>query len=278
MGTAATAPLPTPETPLVESDWTTLSNSRSYHFVTAGPEQAPALVFLHGYTDSWRSGELLFPHLAGDFRIFALDQRGHGQTDNDFDRFTIADFAADAADFIRHVVRRPVVLVGHSLGSLVAQRVAAEHRDLVTRLVLISSAETSAGNPALLELREALEALGDTIPRQFAWDFQASTALRPLPPGQLDVFIQESLRLRPATWRRTADGLLGDNRVVAGQIGVPTLVLWGDGDGVFSAASQQRLKALLRKGTLITYPGVGHAPNWEIPEIVADDILAFAKA
>jgi pimeloyl-ACP methyl ester carboxylesterase len=280
MSRAAILPAPTSvESSSIVSDWTTLTNGRSFHFVTAGPEAAPALLFLHGYTDSWRSAELLIPYLSEHFRFFALDQRGHGESDRDFDRFSLDDFAADAADFIRHAIRRPVILVGHSLGSLAAQRVAAEHKELVTHLVLIGSADTAAGNPAPIALRQALEELGgDAIPQQFAWDFQASTVAKPLGPGQLEVFVGESLRLRPEVWRKAADGLLTDTKIVAGQIDAPTLLLWGELDGVFDADAQQRLTALLKRGRLIAYPEVGHAPNWEIPEAVARDIVAFARA
>jgi pimeloyl-ACP methyl ester carboxylesterase len=264
------------EPPSIESDWTTLSNLRTYHFVKAGPETAPALLFLHGYADSWRSGELLIPHLRDHFRIYALDQRGHGQTDDEFDRFTIDDFAADAADFIRWVIGGPVVLVGHSLGSLVAQRVAAEHKDLVSRLVLIGSADTAAANPALLELQAELARLDGEIPRAFVQDFQAGTIGKPLFLSQLDVFVAESMRVSPIVWRKTAEGLAADNRVVAAHIAAPTLVVWGAEDGVFGLDAQHRLMALLKDGRLRVYPEVGHAPNWEEPETVARDIIAFA--
>jgi pimeloyl-ACP methyl ester carboxylesterase len=280
----ATAPRPVthahphlPDGNGVTSEWITLINARSYHYVTAGPADAPPLVFLHGYTDSWRSAELLLPHLAGPFRVIALDQRGHGASDFDFERFSIDDFAADAADFIEHVVGGPVTLVGHSLGSLVAQRLAARHPALVARLVLIGSADTAGGNPALAELVGALRELGERIPYAFARDFQASTVARPLAPAQLETFVQESLRLRPVVWRKVAAALLNDAAVVAGSISAPTLLLWGEQDGVFDAAAQDRLQALLRQVRRITYPGIGHAPHWEAPEQVARDILAFSR-
>lgn len=264
------------DAPSIETDWTTLSNLRSYHFIKAGPATAPALLFLHGYADSWRSVEPLIPHLSTHFRIYALDQRGHGQSDDDFDRFTIDDFAADAADFIRWVVGGPVILVGHSLGSLIAQRVAAEHKDLVSKLVLIGSADRASDSPALRALHDALIALGDEIPRSFVQDFQAGMISVPLFLDRLDVFAAESLRVSPVVWRKTMESLVADGKAVAGRIAAPTLVLWGAEDSVFNVNAQHRLMALLKNGRLRVYPEVGHAPNWEEPETVAHDIAAFA--
>src|SRR4051812_38635340 len=143
-----------PDSGAVASEWTTLLNLRSYHYVTAGPEDAPALLYLHGYADSWRGAELLIPHLLNHFRVFALDQRGHGETDGDFDRFSLGDFAQDAADFIEHVIGGDVTLVGHCLGGLVAQQVAAHHAHLIRRLVLVGSSDSAHRNPALMALRQ----------------------------------------------------------------------------------------------------------------------------
>jgi pimeloyl-ACP methyl ester carboxylesterase len=260
----------------LSSEWVTLINCRSFHYVTAGPEDAPALLFLHGYADSWRSAELLIPSLQNHFRVFLLDQRGHGESDSDFDRFTIADFAVDAADFIETVIGRPVTLVGHSLGSLVAQRVAAHYQDLVTRLVLIGTADTSGGNPGLIDLKHALAEHGSHIPAELVRALQQCTLAQPISRDQLDIFTNESLRLQPKVWHSVATALSDDDQVIAGRIRVPTLILWGDQDRVFDLHSQHRLQRLLRQSKLTVYPEVGHAPNWEIPETVARDIIGFS--
>jgi non-heme chloroperoxidase len=256
------------------STWVDLGGHR-FHYVTTGPESAPALLFLHGYTDSWHSGELLIPHLRDQFRIFALDQRGHGETGAGFSGYALNDFAADALAFIRKVIAQPVTLVGHSLGSLVAQRIAAQEPDLVTRLVLIGSTDKAGGNPALDDLRSALDDLGETIPYEFARAFQESTVIKPIDPAQLETFIQESLRLTPEVWRKVAETLSLDDEVVADRISTPTLILWGDRDGIFDLKAQGLLESLLKRGELTVYNEIGHAPNWEIPETVARDILAF---
>jgi pimeloyl-ACP methyl ester carboxylesterase len=265
-----------PKSTALSSEWATLISSRSFHYVTAGPEDAPALLFLHGFTDSWRSAELMIPRLQNHFRIFALDQRGHGESDSDFERFSIADFAHDAADFIESVIGRPVTLVGHSLGSLVAQRVAAHYQDLVSRLVLIGSADTSGGNPGIIDLKHALAELGERIPAEFIRAIQESAIAQPVASERMEILARESLRVRPAVWHKVAAALSDDDQVFAGRIRTPTLILWGDQDRVFDLHAQRRLQRMLKQSKLTVYPEVGHAPNWEIPETVARDIIGFS--
>jgi non-heme chloroperoxidase len=245
------------------SEWVTLTNLRSYHYVATGPEGAPALLFLHGYADSWRGAEAMMPHLQVHFRVFALDQRGHGASDSDFDRFSIEDFARDAIDFIENVIGGPVTLVGHSLGSLAAQRVAHHARDLVTRLVLIGSADTSGGNPVLIELKHAVAAADSEPALDFTSLFQNNG-------------FAEALQARPIVAQKVAATLADDDQVVAGRIRVPALILWGDQDAVFDLYAQRRLQGLLLQSRLTVYPEIGHAPNREIPETVARDIVLFS--
>jgi pimeloyl-ACP methyl ester carboxylesterase len=223
------------------SQWTTLINLRSYHYVTSGPEDAPALLFLHGFADSWRSAEGLISHLQHHFRIFALDQRGHGESDGDFGRFRVQDFAGDAVDFIETVIGRPVILVGHCLGGLAAQHVAFREPRLVERLVLIGSGDCAHGNGALAAL-------------------QPATGISPA---------------RSIAWRKVAAAFLEDRSSVAHRITRATLLLWGEHDLVFDREAQARLRASLRQQKLIAYPEIGHAPHREAPERVARDILSF---
>ena len=94
-----------------------LPSGRRHHYVSVGAS-GPRVVLLHGFTDSWRSFELLFPALGAKFQLFALDQRGHGGSAT-ADSYAIPDFAADAIAFIESLGGAPVHLVGHSLGTIV---------------------------------------------------------------------------------------------------------------------------------------------------------------
>jgi pimeloyl-ACP methyl ester carboxylesterase len=263
--------------PVVAESQLVLEGGRSAHLVQAGEAGQPVL-FLHGYADSWRSFEPLFPLLSRHFRLFALDQRGHGDSDP-ADGYAIADFTADAAEVIKQLDLGPVDVVGHSLGSIVAQRLAVEHPALVRRLVLIGAAPTAAGHAGLAELLAELETAGDPIPAELIEAFQTSTAIQPLAPERLEQILAESAKLGRGAWLGTAAGLLEEppedgSRVVP----APSLSIWGKEDGIFDLDAQTALARIIPNLTTRHYPGVGHAPNWEIPETVAQDILAFLQA
>jgi pimeloyl-ACP methyl ester carboxylesterase len=252
-----------------------LPSGRRHHYVSVGAS-GPRVVLLHGFTDSWRSFELLFGARSAKFQLFAFDQRGHGDSEA-ADSYAIPDFVADAIAFIESLGGEPVHLVGHSLGTIVAQRVAQVRPDLLASLILISAASTTGGHSGLKEMRGDLAAFSGRVPRDYATGFQASTAHQPLAAAQLAIFVGESMKLGLDAWRRTVDGLLADT-APATPIDVPTLSIWGVRDGVFDAASQEALARKIPKLVAAHYEDVGHAPHWETPERVAKDIENFIIA
>ena len=100
---------------------------------TGGP--GTPLVLLHGVTrngDDWRP---ILPLLAQSHRVITVDQRGHGGSPR-AESYLVADYCRDAVVLVRDRIAGPVVLVGHSLGAMVAAAVAAESPDLVRAAVL----------------------------------------------------------------------------------------------------------------------------------------------
>jgi pimeloyl-ACP methyl ester carboxylesterase len=249
-----------------------LPSGRRHHFVSVGAG-GPRVVLLHGFTDSWRSFELLFAPLSARFRLFAFDQRGHGGSEPG-DSYAIGDFADDAIAFIESLGGEPVHLIGHSLGAIVAQRVAQARPDLLASLILISAAPSAGGHAGLMEMRGDLASFASHVPRDYARAFQASTAHQPIAPAQLDIFVDESMRLSLDTWRRTLEGLLADT-ALSRPIGVPTLSIWGVRDAVFDARAQEALAHKIPGLIAAHYEDVGHAPHWEAPARVGRDIERF---
>jgi pimeloyl-ACP methyl ester carboxylesterase len=251
-----------------------LPDGRAFHIVRAGKTGAPIL-FLHGYIDSWRSFERMFPALSDRFVLWAPDQRGHGETEAT-EHYGVADFTADAIALTELLSNQPVHLVGHSLGAIIAQRVADSRPDLLRSMTLIGGTVTARGNPALSTLAEGLKDLNDPIPYAFAYDFQKSTAFQPLPESVLKGYVQESMKVRSPAWKGALQGLISDPyESVKPTPAVPTLIIWGEHDELFPLPDQEVLRARLPHARVVNFPSNGHAPQWEDPVGVAQAVLAF---
>ncbi|WP_428267503.1 alpha/beta fold hydrolase [Haliangium sp.] len=247
-------------------------------YVAQGRPSGEVVIFLHGYTDSHRSYDRVLPIFPRRYRAYALDQRGHGDSDKPACCYRQGDFVADVIAFMDALGIAEATLVGHSMGSFIAHQAAVEHPDRVSRLVLIGSAPTSAGNPVLVDFLDFVGTLTDPIDPEFIREFQASTAFEPLPPWFLDVVVSESQKVPATVWQQALAGLVAeDHSASLPNISAPTLILWGDKDDIFPAADQQALQAALPGATFITYADVGHGTHWEVPARVTVDIARFLR-
>ena len=93
------------------------------------------LVLLHAQGVDSRSFSRVMPKLARDFHVYAVDCYGHGGSLHDAERYNVADIGNAVIAFLRHVVREPACLLGHSSGGLIAAY-AASRSDLCCALVL----------------------------------------------------------------------------------------------------------------------------------------------
>jgi pimeloyl-ACP methyl ester carboxylesterase len=112
-----------------------------------GPENGPPLVLWHGVTRCWRDFAPILAELMASWQVWAIDHRGHGRSSRgpapgrpspDVPPFRVLDFAQDALSFVDTALAGspPAVLLGHSLGAMVAALVAAQRPDRVRALVL----------------------------------------------------------------------------------------------------------------------------------------------
>ena len=255
-----------------------LSTGFRTRYAEQGDPRGEALLFIHGWPDSRFSYSRVLPLLPAAYRAFALDQRGFGDSERPAGGYTIDGLAGDVSAFLDAVGVARATLVGHSLGSFVARRVADLYPARVSRLALIGSA-VSPVNEVMLEVQEAMRGLDDPLPPAFVREFQASTIHVPVPESFFEGLVAESLKAPARVWREVFDGLLAsDDAAALGRITAPTLLLWGDEDALFSGREEQeRLAAAIPDARLVVYPDTGHSPNWERPEGVAADLDAFIR-
>ena len=252
------------------------------HYAEQGDPTGEAIVFLHGYSDSWFSFSRMLPLLSAEYHAFALTQRGHGDSDKPECCYTPDDFAADIDAFMDAVGLEEATVVGASTGALFAQRVVLSYPRRVSRLVLVG-AQTPANeaNEVVLGLQEEVRALEDPVPPEFVRAFQESTIYQPVPQEFLDTVVSESLKLPARVWRDYLEGAVlsidQDYVLPLREIDVPTLILWGEQDPLFPREEQERLAAAIPGATLKVYPETGHAVHWDRPAWVVRDLEEFMK-
>jgi non-heme chloroperoxidase len=256
-----------------------LSTGVRLHYAERGDRRGEAIVFLHGGSDSWVSFSRVLPLLSPSYHAFAPDQRGHGDSDKPDCCYTLDDFAADVDAFMDAVGVEEATLVGHSLGTLIAPRVALSYPSRVSRLVLVGSAIMGARNEAMRELGEAVRTLEDPVPIEFVREFQESTIYHPVTEEFLDTAVSESRKLPARVWREYTERVIltPDHAARLGEINVPTLIFWGEHDAMFPREEVERLARTIPDATLKVYPETGHAVHWERPEWVVRDLEAFMK-
>ena len=167
------------------------------------------------------------------------------------------------------------VIVGHSMGSFVAQAIAERAPQRVTRLVLLGSA-AKAENPGMHNFRKEVEALSDPVDAAFVHAFQYSTVAQPVPATFMAAAIANSRRMPAHVWKKVLQGMM-EYRAALPRPDVRTLVLGGDCDAVFSVAEQTGLADEFSNVDVHIIDGVGHALHWEQPRRFVEELLWFAR-
>jgi non-heme chloroperoxidase len=248
-------------------------------YVEQGDPDGTPVLLLHGITDSQRSWEPVLPLLPESIRAIAVSMRGHGDAERPEAGYRAEDYAADVIELLDRLELESVVVCGHSLGTYVATQIAIERPQRVAALVLEGAPGTPERNPVIAEVAAAVAELDDPVDPTFVREFQASTTERPLAPGLLDTFVEESLKLPARTWRAAFAELMRiDLSERLGDIAAPTLLIHGARDAIVRDSEQKWLLSRLPNARLVTLDDTGHAPHWERPERYATELATFAAA
>jgi pimeloyl-ACP methyl ester carboxylesterase len=247
-------------------------------YVEQGPRDGVPMIFLHGVTDSWRSFERVLPLLPPSIRAFAISQRGHGESSRPAGGYQFTDFSEDLRAFMDALGLPTAVIVGHSMGSSVAQRFVVDHPERVSALVLAGAFASLANDPGIdYFYATSIAELADPVDPRFAREWQLSTLARHMDDDHLETVIAETLKVPAFVWRAAFAGFLNtpDFTSELAQVVAPSLLMWGDGDTYALRGAQKRLLAAIPGSRLIVYPGFGHALHWEDPARFASDLAAF---
>jgi pimeloyl-ACP methyl ester carboxylesterase len=236
----------------------------------AGPEgeimvsrtgAGPALVLIHGITSGRWSWDSVVEPFAQHFEVFIYDQRGHGSSHKPNRGYQLADYAADLDLVLDHFGLDEPLIMGHSLGGMVALEWAIGQPDRAKALVIEDSPMRRGG--------------GDTDALFDGW-----LALNAMEPEDAEAaYLAKSPDMNPAEAKRrslsitaTVPGVLTEMRdaslaqagaiVIESYRGItsPTMLVYGDleAGGMVPVADAEAFAATLPNGSAINIPGGGH--------------------
>ncbi len=243
--------------------------------------QGPLIVLVHGYTGSKENWLPVMRKLAENHRVLAVDLPGWGESvpQPGADYGPLAQSRRLAA-FLQAQQQPAALLVGHSMGGMISGLMAAEHPELVQRLVFMSSAGVKftendfarlvlkGGNPFAVYETESFQTFLNTyvfadapyVPTPIAGAIVAQRAAKR--DFEKTVFTQ--MRLGPEAF------LLQQRLPLIKQ---PTLLLWCDGDKIIDPSAAAVFAEGLTHSTTVMLNGCGHMPMMEQPAQVAAALL-----
>ena len=259
-------------------------NDLALHYLEWGEADAPPIVCVHGYTGSADAFNALARQLKDRYRILALDVRGHGESARSpTGAYSYADQASDLAGFVAGLGLDKFVLIGTSMGGIIAMAYAAEHAGRLSGLVINDiGPEPEAGTQRITQM------VGSR-PDEFATLEEALAYRREVSPIVAGRSADDQRELALGVLRRRPDGRWGwkmdpayiEQRVRRGAparpplwpalqaLPCPTMVVWGEESDVLSETQVLRMVDVLPRGELVTVPGIGHAPTLVEPAVLA---------
>ncbi len=240
----------------------------------------PAVVFLHPVGLSRRFWDDVTTLLPQTLRLVRLDLAGHGESDPLGEHFSLDDFANDVIECTRVLALGPVVLVGCSMGGMVAQGVAIKEPALVSGMLLTNTTHRvdPVMRPILLKRAEAARnemkaVIDETIERWFSAD------VRRRQPNIVDRIRKLLAEAAPENFARCWQAIAAlDYSQGLERISAPTIVVTGDSDRSSSPGEAALLARLLPRAELKVLSG-GHLLPIEQPTkiatLIVDHVLAI---
>ncbi len=255
-------------------------------YVDRGPRDGRPVVLIHGYTNDARNWAPLLPYLDTRLRLILVDLRGHGASSKPPCCYDRIDMAYDVRLLMDHLGIRRADVIGHSLGSIIAQTFAETWPQRVRSVVLISSTGgyrtgctkgPPADAPPLPQLRAALLRQHDPIDPngRFMSDWYGTT--QPSDPELLRLQKRDAARIPVRVWLAILDQAVTgiDLQTTLPRLKAPTLLLWGAKDTLMGEDDRCSLMRALHQAQVKIFKNYGHNPFWQDPAAVAAAINPF---
>ena len=231
------------------------------HYIEAG--QGRPIIFFHSTPASAEFYRPQLAHLAGRYRVIAVDLRGHGESDKPPGLYKMSEFLQDYLAIFEALRLKDFVLVGCSVGGIVAQLYALEHGANLRGLVLIGSPCSRRGRD-VAGFHQAIKQKGwEGVVRGLV-DKQLHPSTAPaIKEWAVKEYLKTPLHVRQAEEEALLADVHHTERVH--EISPPTLLVAGEAEEreIFEQMALMATKIPSARWHVI--PGAAHMPNFERP-------------
>lgn len=248
------------------------------HYADERQGRPVTLAFVNSLGTDFRIWDGVVERLPAAAGAIRHDKRGHGLSDAPAGPYTLDDHVGDLAALLDHLGVGRAVIVGVSVGGMIAQGYALAHPDRVAGLVLCDTG-ACIGTAQMWNVRIAavttggLGSIADAILQRWF-----STPFRAHRQTELAVWRNLLVRTPDHGYAGTCAALRdADLRDLVGTIETPTLCVCGDEDGATPPELVRELAALIPDATYLEIEQAGHLPCIEQPAVLADAITTFLR-
>jgi 3-oxoadipate enol-lactonase len=246
----------------------------------------PALVLVHGFGGAKEDFADHIEVLAERYRVITLDHRGHGESDGptELDAYSLDRMAADVLGVADALGIDGFLLLGHSMGGMVARRVVLAHPARIDALVLMDTSPGPIANidPDMLEaaatvmLDEGKDVLKPLLDAAATLETPAHQRLIAERPGFQQFEDAKWEALSGVMWAAMAREFAHqpDQLPLLAGVRCPTLVIVGDQDESFIEPSRG-MAAAIPGAELVVVPDAGHSPQFENPRVWLEALEGF---
>lgn len=275
----------TPTSQVGDTATTTSSAAHRHHVRITGRPEGPVVLFVHGFGTDQQSWSQLLPAFLPTHRVVLLDQAGAGGFDPtayDRARYSSLDgYAADLVELCEELDLRDVIIVGHSVSSMIAARAVVRAPERFAQVVMIAPSaryidDSTVGYDGGFSAEDIDELLDSLDSNYLSWSATVAPMVMGNPdrPELGDELTASFRQLRPENARDFARAtFLTDSRELLPRVSTPTLVLQCRDDVLAPETAVREVASRLPDATLVSLPTSGHCPHISAPAETAAAIL-----
>jgi len=238
------------------------------NYISSSNKDKYPIIFIHGIAGSANSFKQQIKSLGKDYYVISIDLPGYGKSKLD-SNFTIEKYAKIISDFIIHKKLKSPILVGHSLGGMIVQKIVISSKDFIKACILVgTTSKFGSKNPNWEKkfIHSRIKPLEDgKTMKEISF-----TSIRNIVSNKkiINKAVNIMSEIPEETYKIAIRSLIGfDINNKLNRINIPTLLIAGEQDILAPPKTMKKMQEKIKNSKLITIKNCGHLINLEKPRL-----------